>query len=204
MNGHKRWLVAGDSIQTYCFTTGTGEGDSTSMLAARVPSICNVSIQNISAGGNRMCSGGVVGFGLEDNLNMIRYLMGGANAQGIICTLGTNDWDALNVSGLGFIQAYRKFIQHCWSTLNLKVVCMSPIWRHNGGEFRQKSDGNWKLSHYQDWVTGVAQECGMPWIDGRLAGVTMADTVDGTHLNAQGHIKVGDFIISKMQAMGSW
>lgn len=203
MTTHKRWLLAGDSIQTYVFADGV-PGDTTAMLAHRVPEICNVSIQNISAGGNRMSNGGVPGFGLEGNLNMIKYIMGGAKADGIICTLGTNDWDALNVSGIGFIQAYRSFINYCWSTLGLKVVCMSPIWRANGGENRVKADGTFKLSHYQDWVTGVAQETGMPWIDGKLTGITIDDTFDGTHLNAQGHIKVGDFIISKMQAMGNW
>jgi len=197
-----RWLLWGDSIHTYAFESDGTFGNPGKLLASRAPSVVNVSIQNLSAGGNRACSGGHPGVGMEDHLATINGVLGGGNPQGILIALGTNDWASPAVSGIKFVQAYRKIVQHC--AAGMKVVCVSPIWRHDYGKKNQKEDGAWALADYQDWVTSVAQEQGVQWIDSKLADLKPSHFADGVHLNGSGHIAVGDFIIKQMCELGHW
>lgn len=59
---HTRCIIAGDSIQTYVYAKGR-PGDASKLTASLIPTMTNVSIANMSGGGQRMASGGAPGWG---------------------------------------------------------------------------------------------------------------------------------------------
>ncbi|MGE8152470.1 hypothetical protein ACQKP5_14610 [Pseudomonas vancouverensis] len=100
---HIRYITAGDSIMTYTFEPGGGEGKACELTVGLIPNLTNVFINNFSGGGQRMCSGSTPGFGLVNEKQAITYINGGLKADGIIIALGINDAGAPEVGAIEFI-----------------------------------------------------------------------------------------------------
>lgn len=200
-----RWLLVGDSIQT-CVYAGSDpvvRADSSNLLATNLAKNTGYVIQNLSWGGARMTSGpNWPNFGWADNMSTIQRISSPINhADGVIITLGTNDWAEPSVSGIDFIQSYSSFIYGC-QALGMKVVLLSPIWRSNEAARPQKQDGAWNFVEWNSFIPGIAANTGAKWIYGYGAGLNASHYVDGLHLNESGHIVLEAYVRTKMQALG--
>lgn len=203
MGAAERWIIAGDSIQSHVYLPGTIPSGDAALTAARLPSFVDLAIYNLSSPGAQLTDGGRVGFGLESNLNAIKYIHGYAGATGVICTLGHNDWADPSTSAQRFLDAYRALIQYCKS-LGLAFVGVGPINECNGANGIQQQDGIHSLVQYQSWVVSVCQEQGVKTIAGSTCPLVPSDYADGIHLTATGHQKFCQWLIQQMKALGYW
>lgn len=203
MSTGERWMLLGDSIQANVYIPGSNYGDNKHLTAALLSQALNISINNLSAPGARLTDGGLPGFGAASNLNAISMVRGSSPMNGIICTLGTNDWANVGTSAQSFLDAYRALITRCKS-LGLIFVGMSPLNRQDGYMAVQKADGAFTLAQWQSLAIAVCQEQGVKWIQGDLAPLTALDLADGIHPNAGGHDKLAPWIITKMRSWGYW
>lgn len=202
---NKRAIIIGDSIQSHVFEPG-GEAvipDVRYLTANLVPELANVAVTNISAPGQRMASGGYAGYGLESNLNLIWYAVGGGGVQTAIITLGTNDWVSPAVSGIGFITAYRQAVKFAQSQ-GLTVVCVPPLWRKDMWTWISKTDGWYSLADFQSFAANVCFEEGAKVFDANQIGLLPEHFADGLHLNQKGHEKFAGELIRKMKGWGYW
>jgi GDSL-like Lipase/Acylhydrolase family len=116
----KRFMLMGDSIQA-----GTGVTNASSLTANLLSTTANVVVENFSSPGARMTD---VGFfrGMTHDGMCVQQVHGFFGMQGLIITLGTNDW-AGGVDGTTFLNAYLALIDSI--PAGIPVICVTPIWR---------------------------------------------------------------------------
>lgn len=187
MSNGERWIYIGDSISAGVFTGSPPvRQPANNLMPTILAKNTGAVIQNLSWGGARLADGGVQGFGWASNFPTIQRISGPPKAEGLIISLGTNDWALTTVSGAEFIAGYRSLIRSA-KTLGLKVVGMTPLWRADGGSRPAKADGAWNILEWGGIIAGVCYEEGIHFISGYSAPMTAAHFPDGVHLNDAGH-----------------
>lgn len=204
----QRWILMGDSIQSLVVEDNNPSvtPQAKNLAANLIPQLTNVSIQNVSAPGNRVNDIGAVGFGAVNYLNVINLISGLFGAQGFILTLGTNDWSN-GADTTNWANNVRAIVDRAKS-LNLKVVLLSPIWRSD----QQNSINGHQLWEYAYMMQTIAAEKGVTFINGFDFGAQYGEPAlygDATgqprvHLNTQGHSRFASFLVQRMQALGYW
>jgi hypothetical protein len=179
-----------------------------------MPAMIGVTIANMSSPGQSIC--GQNGFGLYNNKNGIGTVCGYSGCQGVIITVGTNDWDGY-VSIYEYMDKYRAIIKYCREQLNIPVLVITPIWRHDEATAKPHADGSsWTLAQWRYFTANVAYEEGaihyksngdkLPnvyVIDGASFDLYPSDFVsDGVHMNESGHCKFAPQLIAKARATG--
>lgn len=199
---HERCVIAGDSIQTYVY--GKDKiGDASQLTASQIPLMTNVSITNMSGGGQRMASGGAKGWGLVENLQAIWYVTGSKQPNCIIIALGTNDWDSRSIGLKEYGVAYRKVIEYS-KERGVKVICVPPLWRKNEGEYAVHPDGKWTIAQFRAEAVSACKSEGAYIFDASRIGLTPSDFPDGVHMNANGHKIFVTALVAQMQQWKLW
>lgn len=200
---HLRYLIAGDSIMSYAYEEGDAVGDASKLAASYIPTLTNVSICNFSGPGQRMCAGGISGFGLTNQKPAITYINGGKTADGIIIAVGVNDWGAPEVGAVEFINTFRDFIRFCQS-LGMKVVVSLPVWNDEEDLPKPHSDGLYTLIQFRHYAAQVAYSEGALVFITDCIGLSPVHFVDGLHLNPEGHLIWAEALVSKMREWELW
>jgi hypothetical protein len=208
-----RHIVAGTSIDSLVYSD-TGIGDPTKLWAAQMPSMVGITIANMSSPGQSIC--GQNGFGLYNNKNGIGTICGYSGCQGVIIPTGPNDWDG-GVSIYDYMDKLRAVIAYCRDQLNIPVLVVTPIWKHDQAVAKPHADGqSWTLAQWRYFTANVAYEEGAKLkradgsnlpkvyvIDGASFDLCPTDFVaDGTHMNESGHCKFAPQLVTKARAVG--
>jgi lysophospholipase L1-like esterase len=160
-----------------------------------------------------MTEGGSPGFGAYANKNAVGSIVGYSGVEGILVTIGTNDWANPGASINDYIAKYKSYIQYCRGLPQpLPVVVLSPIWRTDHATAIPHSDGwIWTLEHWRYFTESLAyEEAVKPGtfvtvISGAEAPLLPQHFVeDQIHLNASGHEVLTTWLIKRMQAHGYW
>lgn len=213
MSNSPRHIVAGTSIDSLVYSD-TGVGDPTKLWAVQMPFMVGATIANMSSPGQSV--GGQPGFGLYNNMNGIGTICGYSGCQGVIIPLGPNDWDG-GISIYEYMDKVRAIIVYCRTQLNIPVLIVTPIWKHDEAVAKPHADGKtWTLAQWRYFAAMVAFEeaakhygsngAALPnvyVIDGASFDLNPADFVaDGTHMNESGHCKFAPQLVTKARAVG--
>nr|WP_162634873.1 hypothetical protein [Pseudomonas putida] len=188
---------------SYAYEQGDVCGDASKLAASLIPTMIDVSICNFSGPGQRMCSGGIPGFGLTNQKTAITYINGGKNADGIILAVGVNDWGAPEVGAIEFINTYRDFIRFCQAQ-GMKVVVSLPVWNNEELMRKPHVDGYCTLVEFRHYAAQVAYAEGANVFITDCIGLKAEHFVDGLHLNAKGHTVWASALVSQMGEWGLW
>jgi lysophospholipase L1-like esterase len=206
-NAVERWFLLGDSIQSSVFSeNGHPVGPASALTASQIPSLANVTIQNLSSPGFRMSQGELPGFGACANRSgLIGGAIGLVPPSGIIIMLGVNDWANYSVTGSTFTTDYPKVINYCKS-MGMQVVCVSPIWHYMQEVVMQHADAGYPLANFRSWIQSMASFAGVGFIDGLSAPVSNHPELfcDGVHMNEEGHDIFAPWLVMKMRELGHW
>lgn len=205
-----RWALIGDSIQAWVVEAGsTVYGRAKDLTATKVPQQVNASIQNISMPGMRLAKGQGTSDYVFDPA-FLKKLAGPFGLNGVICTLGTNDYSDANVTTVDYFYAIGALAEAV-KALNVPLVLVSPIWRADQANLVHKYDGsNQGLVDFQNtvqWISGQFDASyKVTFIDGKTAPVQNASFFggDGLHLNAVGHDAFCTWLVNQMKAKGLW
>lgn len=198
----ERWILLGDSIQAKVFGTQSTPSRAKDLTAHIIPQLVNVHIQNISAGGMTMANSGN-NLNAETNLGAIRMIDGAGGAQGIIITLGQNDWNNANITPAMFYESYKNLGTFAKSR-GLEVICISPIWSFDQMTFKWSGGQQYQLWNYRVEVQNACAAFGGRFIGGTTAPLLPEHFADGVHMNAAGHAVFAPWLVQQMQSMGFW
>jgi hypothetical protein len=120
----------------------------------------NVVIENFSSPGARMTD---VGFfpGMTHDGMCVQQVHGFFHMQGLIITLGTNDWGG-GVDGTTFLNAYLALLDSI--PAGIPVVCVTPIWRSD--EATPNPTSGLVLNNIRFVAAAACALRGFPFIDG--------------------------------------
>lgn len=199
---HSRCIIAGDSIQSYVYEKDR-IGDASKLTASMIPMKTNVSIINMSGGGQRLSSGGTPGWGLVENLQAVWYVTGGKQPDCMIVALGTNDWGSPEIGLDEYEKSYRKVLEYIKSK-DVVPVCVIPTWNKYEGDLNPHTDGKWTIQQFRDKVVQVCNEEKAYIFDSTKIGLKPSDFPDGLHMGAHGHEVFTAALVSKMQEWKLW
>ncbi|AWY39408.1 hypothetical protein DKY63_05610 [Pseudomonas putida] len=194
---HTRCIIAGDSIQTYVYAKGRA-GDASKLTASLIPTMTNVSIANMSGGGQRMASGGTPGWGLVENLQALWYVTGSKQPDCMIITLGTNDWGSPEIGLKEYADSYKKVIDYS-KDKGVTVVCVLPTWNKEEKVLKPHADGEWTIQQFRDEASKVCGDEGLKIFDPTKIGLKPSDFPDGLHMGAHGHQIFAKAFVKQMQ-----
>lgn len=205
-----RWALVGDSIQAWVLEAGglATSGQASLLTASRIPFQTNVSIQNLSTPGIRLAAGAYPDANVFDQ-TMINKISGGFGMNGVICTLGTNDYSNAGVTTVDYFYALNALMDRT-KALGIPLVIVSPIWRADKDVPVAKSNGTSSpLADFQNvaaWVVSLRPAADKVYlIDGSQAPVQAAGYFgDGLHLNGLGHTTFSNWLVAQMKAKGLW
>lgn len=198
-----RWVILGDSIMTVTL----GDGEAKDLATNQIPQLTNVTIHNVSRGGGRVSTSA---WGVIDYYPSIQAWLGGAwssQLDGVIITLGTNDWAAEQTRLSEFLSDYATIVQAAVSR-GIEVVCVSPLLRADESR-RRRPPGQWNGADLQTWRTWIHLVCdnrGGQALSGTwlIPSPTSKWMPDGLHLNAQGHAEFARSLVDWMRFLGYW
>lgn len=207
-----RWALVGDSIQAWVLEAGglSTVGKGKDLTASRIPQLVNTSIQNLSLPGMRLAKG----VGTDEYVfdpAFLKKISGGFGINGVICTLGTNDYGSPDVTTVDMFHAVAALGDYVKTNLNVPLVFVSPIWRQDQNNLVAKYNGTSSpLADFQNTIQWVASlfppESNVHFIDGKTCPVWDASYFggDGLHLNAKGHLAFSNWLVDQMKAKGFW
>ncbi|MEO3725931.1 SGNH/GDSL hydrolase family protein [Pseudomonas syringae] len=199
---HTRCIIAGDSIQSYVYRKG-GIGDASQLTASMIPMKTNVSIANMSGGGQRLSSGGAPGWGLVENLQAIWYVTGSRQPDCVIVALGTNDWGSPEIGLAEYENSYRKVLDYI-KEKGAAPVCVVPTWNKEEGVKKPHADGEWTIQEFRDKVVEVCTAEKAHIFDATKIGLKPKDFPDGLHMGEHGHQVFTSALVSQMQEWKLW
>lgn len=208
----KRWIIVGDSNHAGVYSD-TGIGDASKLTAAQLPGLVGISVNNVSAPGQRITDGGTPGFGAYANrAGLIGSVKGYSEVAGVIIDLGTNDYANPGTSIYAYMDQLRALIAYCRNSLGVPVVLIAPHWRADGATPVYHVDGSsWALSQWAYFTENVGYEeqlkpgAALHVIPGAdVPACASLVIADGIHYNAAGHEARTAFLISRMQSFGYW
>jgi lysophospholipase L1-like esterase len=205
----ERCILLGDSIQSLVIEqTGQPDALAKELTAILIPSLTDVSIQNISSPGLCMADpAGSPGIGANSLRQAIPLISGTVlHATRVIVTLGVNDWYSPSTTGAAFTTAYQSYVAYCKS-LGLSVVCVAPIFNFAEGNYITHTDGGMWLQNIREWIASIATLQGCPFLNGADCAITCDATCyasDGIHLNTKGHSLFAPWLVAEMKALGLW
>jgi len=193
----KRFMIMGDSIQA-----GTGLTNASALTSNLLSSTANVIVHNFSSPGARMTD---VGFfpGMTHDGMCVQQVHGFFGIQGLIVTLGTNDWGG-GVDMNTFTNAYTALLNTI--PQNIPVVCVTPIWRSD--ENTPNPTSGLVLNHIRFAAAVACASKGFPYIDGsalvphdRLYYSEPANQT-ALHPNDLGHMQMATNLRAQLLAIG--
>src|SRR5581483_879605 len=193
----KRFMLMGDSIQA-----GTGLTNAASLTANLLSNTANVVVENFSSPGARMTD---VGFfaGMNHDGMCVQQVHGFFGMQGLIVTLGTNDW-AGGVDGTTFFNAYTALLNSI--SPSIPAVCVTPIRRSD--EDTQNATSGLVLNQIRFAAAAACVAKGFPFIDGsalvphdRKYYSEAAPSV-ALHPNDLGHMQMAANLRTQLTAIG--
>ncbi len=186
-----RFMIMGDSIQA-----GTGVTDVTRLTSHQLQANANVVIHNFSSPGARMSNAGFFA-GMTNDGPSVQRVFGFFGMQGLIITLGTNDW-AGNTDISTFYTDYLNLLDTI--PQSLPVVCLTPVWRSN--ETTTNAQG-FNLNAYRYVAAIACASRGHTFLDGRQAIPNdNAYFTDGLHPNEIGHDAMAAFLQTELTTLG--
>lgn len=202
----QRWILLGDSIQSVVIEDNNPSGvlpHAKNIASNLISQQTDVLIHNLSSPGNRVSDIGAIGFGVVNHLNSLNLISGIFGAQGLIVTLGTNDWGN-SANTTQWANDVRAIVDRAKS-LNLKVVLVSPLWRSDHQEYK----GGYQMWIYAWMMQTIATEKGVTFINGYDFGddpLNYGDPVQNPrlHLNTRGHVNFANILVQKMKTLGFW
>ena len=206
-----RWALVGDSIQAWVFEAGgaSTSGQASLLTASRIPFQTNVSIQNLSVPGMRLAQGSVAD-GREFDQSLINKISGGFGMNGVICTLGTNDYINPNVSTIDYFNALAA-LMNVTKALDIPLVIVAPIWRSDKDTPIAKYNGTTAtLTDFRNvaqWAVSLRPAADKVYfVDGLAAPVQGLSYFggDGLHLNGVGHTAFSNWLVNQIKALGLW
>ncbi|BDR26268.1 hypothetical protein RVBP17_3110 [Pseudomonas phage sp. 30-3] len=206
----QRWALVGDSIQAWVLENSNSGiiPRADKLTASMIPFKVNASIQNVSVPGMRLAKGTDPSDPFD--ITSLSKLHGFFGLNGVVCTLGTNDYGSPYVTTVDYFYALTDFLNAAIS-LTIPVVIVSPIWRQDKDTSVLKYDGTTNvLADFQNtaqWVTSLvsANNSNVYFIDGKQAPVQNATYFgDGLHLNAAGHAKFCTWLVNEMKSKNLW
>jgi hypothetical protein len=193
----KRFMIMGDSIQA-----GTGVTTAASVTANLLSTTANVVIHNFSSPGARMTD---VGFfpGMTHDGTCVQQVQGFFGMQGLIITLGTNDWGG-GIDATTFLNAYLALLNSV--PAGIPVVCVTPIWRSD--EDTPNATSGLVLNSIRFAAAVACASKGFPWIDGSAlvphdrTYYSEPATSVAVHPNDLGHMQMATNLRAQLTAIG--
>ena len=193
----KRFMLMGDSIQA-----GTGLTNAAALTSNLLSSTTNVIVHNFASPGARMTDAGFFPGMTHDGM-CVQQVHGFFGIQGLIVTLGTNDWGG-GVDATTFLNAYTALLNAI--PAGIPVVCVTPIWRSD--EAVANTTSGLVLDQIRFAAAVACALKGFPFIDGRVlvphdrAYYSEVAPAVAVHPNDLGHMQMAANLRTQLTSIG--